>query len=99
MDTVLIFNRIQKSFGRVLELLTLDEDSLEFRVTHWANRQFAIVLDDNGVDFNCVEVINAIGYENANSERIAAIVNGYGRTAAGTLVPRERIDEYNALGK
>lgn len=97
MDTISIFNTLQKRFGRVLELLTLDDDSLEFRCPHWAGRQFAIVLLENG-EIDCQEVIGGIGKTNGNSGRIADLVNGYGRTAAGTLVPRERIDELNALG-
>lgn len=92
------FNKAQRVFGRVCELLYIDDDSLEFRCRWWAEGRQFLVQEGEAGNIVVREVIAGIPDETEASVRVYRLLHDYVLTDKDHWVPRSRLAECVAAG-
>lgn len=84
MSPLDVFNTLQQRFGRPMELIYIDADSLVFRVSFWDNQEF----DYGTWDERFTQRFPGAKFEkNFRTEWLADLAKGYVRDPQGNMRP------------
>jgi len=85
------FNNAQKRLRRILELVYIDENVLQFKIIHM-NETYQVDPDGEVSQVLAGGVLE----QNASSQWVDSILMGYVRDKDGNMYPRERAAEVEA---
>ncbi len=84
MSPLDVFNTLQQRFGRPLELIYIDSDSLVFRVPFWADQEFDYLTWNE----KFTQRFRGAKFEtNFRTEWLADLAKGYVRDSQGNMRP------------